>query len=326
MSEILNQFRSFSPFLKLLFLLMLTITGMIVITLLGLLIALPFYGLDTILILFREHDLENPLHLAFLRYFQIVSHFGMFIIPALVFAKLFEGGSRSYFLLRNKVSIPVLMIGGFVIVLFLPFVNYLAELNSAIAFPEALKGIESTLKTAEEAAEKMILAFLSQTEWYAFLLNMFMIAVIPAIGEELIFRGIVQRKLGRWFGNVHLAIFVTSIIFSAIHFQFYGFIPRVFLGMLLGYMFVWSGTIWLPVFAHFVNNGLAVTVAWLHASGYINADIESFGNLNNSLMQIVWVTLMAFAVLVMFWYLNRKTNPNFRVLTDEVKKKHTLYQ
>jgi membrane protease YdiL (CAAX protease family) len=92
---------------------------------------------------------------------------------------------------------------------------------------------------------------------------MLMLAIIPALGEELIFRACFQKVLGRWTGNYHLAIWLSAIIFSSIHFQFYGFFPRMFLGALFGYLLVWSGSIWLPILAHFLNNGMAVVGAYV---------------------------------------------------------------
>jgi membrane protease YdiL (CAAX protease family) len=319
MSEILNQFRSFSPFLKLLFLLMLVIAGMLISTMLGALIALPFYGTDSLQILFGKSDLSNPVHIAYLKFMQIFSHFGMFIIPAFLYATLLESGRKSFFLFNHRMSFLVVLIGGFVMVLLLPFVNYLAELNLSMTLPSGLQGLENLMRGIEESAEKMVIAFVSQTEWYALVVNLFMIAFIPAIGEELIFRGVLQRKLGQWFHNTHLAVFVSAFIFSAIHMQFFGFLPRFFLGIVLGYMFVWSGSLWMPMFAHFVNNALAVAIAWLHASGYIADDLDSFGNLNEAPSQLFLITLMAFAVLALLWFLNKKVNPAYGFFRNEIQ-------
>ncbi len=314
MNPILTQFRSFSPFLKLLFMLMLVITGMVIITLIGVLTALPFYGSATLDILLGNYDLTNPVHLSLLKYIQIISHFAMFIIPAIVYAKLFEGGGRSFFMLRNRQSLIILIIGAFVMILMLPFVNFLGDMNAGLRLPESLQSLEQWMKTTEESAEAMIMAFVSQTEWIALVINLFMIAFIPAIGEELVFRGILQRKLGQWFGNPHVAIFVSAVIFSAIHMQFFGFLPRLFLGILLGYMFLWSGSILLPMVAHFINNGLAVVVAWMYASGYIETDMESFGHLKDAPAQMWLITLMAFAALGILWFLNKKVNPFYHLL------------
>ncbi len=311
MSSMLNQFRSFSPFLKLVFLFMMIFMGMIIITIVGLALALPFYGYEAFSILMGNHDLKNPQHLAFLRYVQIVSHFAMFIIPALLYAKLFESGSLQFFALRRKQSWLIILIGGFSMIVLLPFVNWLGDINAAMKLPDSMKELEKWMLESENTAEKMIMAFVSETQWHVLLVNLFMVAIIPAIGEEFIFRGIIMRKLREWFGNIHIAVFVSAFIFSAFHVQFYGFLPRIFLGMLLGYMFVWSGSLWLPMFAHFFNNGFAIVIAWMHQSGYITQDMDSFGNFSNEPGILLLTTSMAFTVLAILWYLNKKTNPYY---------------
>jgi len=97
----------------------------------------------------------------------------------------------------------------------------------------------------------------------SFLLNMLMVAVIPAVGEELLFRGVIQKLLQKLVNNAHLAIIITAILFSAMHFQFYGFLPRWIMGIILGYLFYWSGNIWYPIIAHFLNNGFQVLMVYL---------------------------------------------------------------
>jgi len=235
----------------------------------------------------------------------------MFIIPALVYAKLFENGSRKFYFLRRKASLVIVLIGGFAMILLLPFVNWLGDINAAMSLPSSMKGLEEWMKIAESSAEAMILAFVSETQWHVLIVNLFMIAIIPAIGEELIFRGIIMRKLKDWFGNVHVAVIVSAIIFSAFHMQFYGFLPRMFLGIVLGYMFVWSGSLWLPMFAHFVNNGFAVVIAWLHASGRLEQDMDSFGNFTHAPGTLILITAMAFFILALLWYVNKKTNLHY---------------
>ncbi|TAF81977.1 MAG: CPBP family intramembrane metalloprotease, partial [Sphingobacteriales bacterium] len=89
-----------------------------------------------------------------------------------------------------------------------------------------------------------------------------MIAILPAIGEELFFRGTIQNIFTALFKNPHVAVWLTAILFSAIHLQFYGFLPRMFLGALFGYLFIWGKSIWLPILGHFLNNGFAVIMAF----------------------------------------------------------------
>jgi len=291
---------------------MLSVSGVIFIGFIGMLCALPFYGNDTLIVLTGEHDLTNPTHIALLKYMQIVSHIGLFILPAIIYAKMFEPGGRSFFLTQRKISFAILLIGGFVMMLMLPVVNFLGEINAGMQIPQSIKELEEWMRTTEDQAEIVITAFIGQTEWYALIINMFMIAIIPAIGEELIFRGVVLQNFKKWSGNIHVAIIVSSLIFSAIHIQFFSFLPRFFLGIILGYMFYWTGSLKLPIFAHFANNGIAVVVAWMHASGYTNQDINTFGNFNQSNFQLILLSCIAFAAFALLWFINKKANPYFK--------------
>jgi membrane protease YdiL (CAAX protease family) len=142
----------------------------------------------------------------------------------------------------------------------LPFIQFLSQFNQGISFPEGLKGIENWLMNKEESAQELTKRFLSADNWQGLLVNVVVVGVLPAIGEEFVFRGIVQRIFSKWTRNAHLGIFIAAFLFSAMHIQFYGLFPRFFLGVLFGYLLLWSGSIWLPVFGHFVNNASAVVV------------------------------------------------------------------
>ncbi|PLX06689.1 MAG: hypothetical protein C0594_06605 [Marinilabiliales bacterium] len=134
-----------------------------------------------------------------------------------------------------------------------------------------------------------------------FLVNILMIAIIPAIGEELLFRGIIQKLLIEWTRKTWLGIVLTAIIFSAIHFQFYGFIPRFLLGMLFGYLLIWSKNIWLPIFAHFINNGTAVFVAFLISKNSITKEAETVGSTGDSLIYGVFsLMICGFLLFLLF--------------------------
>jgi membrane protease YdiL (CAAX protease family) len=104
-----------------------------------------------------------------------------------------------------------------------------------------------------------------------------MIAVLPAVGEELLFRGVIQKLFSKITRSHHWGIWISAILFSALHLQFYGFIPRLLLGAMFGYLLVWSGSLWLPILAHFINNAAAVTALFMIDHGYLNPSIEEFG-------------------------------------------------
>jgi hypothetical protein len=129
-----------------------------------------------------------------------------------------------------------------------------------------------------------------------------MVAVLAAIGEELIFRGLLQRLFLEWTRNVHVAVFISAFIFSAFHLQFYGFFGRLVLGLILGYLFVWTGSLWVPIAVHFVNNAMAVIVSFLDARGVIATDLENFGSSRNYLVITGSFLLMVFILLLIRYH------------------------
>jgi membrane protease YdiL (CAAX protease family) len=135
--------------------------------------------------------------------------------------------------------------------------------------------------------------------------NLLMIAILPAIGEELLFRGVLLRLFREWTKNVHVAIIITALLFSFIHFQFYGFLPRFLMGVLFGYLVYWSGSLWVSVIAHFVNNGTAVIVAWLGARYFPNLDFNTFGSTHNPWILVASGTITAL-VLLLLWIKRKK--------------------
>ena len=112
------------------------------------------------------------------------------------------------------------------------------------------------------------------------------IAIIPAVGEELLFRGVIQKLFLKWNGKVHLSVWLTAFVFSAVHMQFLGFFPRLILGAVLGYMLVWSGSLWLPIVAHFTNNAFAVLLTYFIGMDKINPSVEKLGTEGGSVVLI----------------------------------------
>lgn len=129
---------------------------------------------------------------------------------------------------------------------------------------------------AKEAELKELTEYLTRfSSVTGLLVGLVVIAVLPAVGEELLFRGLVQPKLQKLFGNPHVAIWIAALLFSGIHLQFYGFFPRLLLGALFGYLFYWSGNLWYPIFAHFVNNGFTLVMLYLYQQQVTDIDMEA---------------------------------------------------
>jgi membrane protease YdiL (CAAX protease family) len=222
-----------------------------------------------------DDEVQN---LNLIRYLQTLFSISLFIVPAFLAAYLFSANVTGY--LGLKRTAPLKWFGTTLLLMLaaIPCINMLAALNEMIVFPESLSGLEQWLRNFEEAAQQTTKRFLNVDNVSGMFFNIFMIAVLPALGEELIFRGVLQKIFTRWTGNIHIAIVVTGFLFSLMHGQFYGLFPRWLLGVMFGYLLVWSGTIWLPIFAHFVHNAVAVCIFSLIHKEVISEDMEVFGS------------------------------------------------
>jgi uncharacterized protein len=161
----------------------------------------------------------------------------------------------------------------------MPLAGEVISWNEKMQLPEFLKGVEEFMREMEDQMADLTKYLVNFNTIPKFIVGFLVIAVIAGIGEELIFRGLIQRKIYLGTGNIHLAIWVSAFIFSAIHFQFYGFLPRMLLGALFGYLYFWSGNILVPIFGHILNNGLALIAATLVSTKTISSEIEKMDTL-----------------------------------------------
>ncbi|MFT7056681.1 MAG: membrane protease YdiL (CAAX protease family) [Roseivirga sp.] len=173
---------------------------------------------------------------------------------------------------ESKVEPIPFLLALFSTVAFILVNGYIIEWNANINLPEFMSGFEEWAKELEQSMAETTKLFTTFDSFGAFALAFIVVAVIPGIGEELLFRGLLQNSLHRWTRNTHIAIWASAFIFSAIHLQFYGLFPRMALGALFGYLYVWSGNLWYPIIAHIANNGISLTVAYLFQLEIIKVD------------------------------------------------------
>ena len=178
--------------------------------------------------------------------------------PLLTQFFLWKDSTKKSLQLRTP-NLIILALGVMAIISISPLIDVLSTWNQGLQLPESLRSIEDWMINTEKAAEVATNTLLNTDSWGGFFMNIIIIAIMAGIGEELMFRGVIQKILIGWTKNIHLGILYTAIIFSAIHFQFYGFVPRMILGMVLGYLYIWSKSLWVPVIAHAINNALTVT-------------------------------------------------------------------
>ena len=236
----------------------------------------------------------DPRYGAFLRLMLTVQFVGLFVVPVLVFAYLSDPRPARYLGLRK--TTPLFFgLGILAMVAAIPLVEYLGFLNQKIAFPS---GIEGWMKRTEQEAQQQIGLLLKGRSVSQLLLNIFMIAGFAGIGEELFFRGVLQR-LAIWaFKNVWIGIIVTAFLFSALHLQFYGFFPRFLLGILLGAIYWYSGSLWPAMLAHFFYDALLITLAYFNPS--MIAEQQTSIIPTSSMAVLAIVSLAATTGLVLF--------------------------
>lgn len=299
--------RDMRPFPQLMFSIFVTIVSFLAFLVLSLIVAIPVFGLDSMLNIPTLNDLNNPESLLVLKYFQVVQAIGLFIVPPLILGYLFYGKILEYLHLNKSLTSTTLFLVVVLMFLASPFINFIGELNSNMHFPEWMSGIENWMKDAEEKAAELTEAFLKVDSIWGLSFNIFMIAVLPAIGEEFLFRGVIQRIFTKMTKSNHWGIWISAILFSALHMQFYGFVPRMLLGVLFGYLLVWSGSMWLPVAAHFVNNGFAVVAMYMIDKGMLNPEVESVGSTSGSYYIAVISLLFVGAFL---WMIKQQNTGN----------------
>ncbi len=246
------------PFTQLITLIIIMLFSLLMLSLIGLLLAIPLFGISVQEIFQNLNAAELDNNLMLFKYLQSFQTLGLFVVPPLLFAWLYGKDIFQYLNAREKPDLASLVFVVLILFIGIPFIGYLGKINQAVELPEFLKHAEQWLMQREMKAEELTDKFLRGKTPTDLVLNLVLVAVLPAIGEEFLFRGVLQRLMLRWTKNVHWAVLITAFAFSAMHIQFYGFLPRFFLGLIFGYFLVWSGTVWLPVLAHFVNNGIAV--------------------------------------------------------------------
>jgi len=287
-----------SPFAKLVFVILLVISGFIIFFVAGIFLAIPLYHVNLLYNMSVLTEFNNPQAVSLLKYFQLIQSIGFFILPAMLAGWFFEGNATGYLRLNKSSTLSIFLITIFIMFVSLPAINWIISVNEMMKLPTALHGMEQWMKDTENEAAQLTGAFLKTNTIGGLGVNLIMIAIIPAIGEEMLFRGILQRLFSEWFRNIHVAILFTAFIFGAVHLQFYGILPRMILGIIFGYLFFWTGSLWLPIFAHFLNNGSAVMVSFLVSRNMVKQEYENFGSTDNVFFIMSSIVLTG---LLLFW-------------------------
>ncbi len=221
-----------------------------------------------------------------LRLSLLVLHSFSFLIPSVVFIIIAsKTGALHFFRIPSGLKPSWIMMGFLMLVLLIPIIQYSYELNQMVDLPTWMNAMESS-------ANETIVQMLKMENTSVLLLNICLMAILPALGEELLFRGIIQRIGYAFFRNPQVSIWITALLFSAVHFQFAGFLPRFLLGLFLGYLYYWTEHLMLPIVIHFFNNAGMLLMAYLDPTQI--SEIE-----NPAVSEIPWyVVILSILLLI----------------------------
>ena len=269
---------------------------------------------------------EQPLSTEALKWIQFVQQAALFLLPPLCMAYLWSKQPlewlRAYPLPLPKGKGVKIVIGAMALMLVaLPAINLLGYWNQQMTLPAFLEPLEQWMKTQEESAKILTEQFMNVTTIGGLIINLLLMALLPAIAEELTFRGVLQRLFeGKSLEDAslqngskapyslkaripHLAIWCSAILFSAIHLQFYGFVPRMLMGALFGYMLVWTGSLWIPILMHFTNNAMAVLLYFVALrQGWDMDKVDAIGT-NDTL----WLGVVSMVITIIGIYAFRRS-------------------
>ena len=265
--------------------------------------------LGTIVTIINGSDLQD---LKNLQITQIISGVVGFLMPAVVYAMLVQEKPWIY-LGFNK--LPTWSLLGIVAMFtIIPFLSLVTDWNDSISFPESMSAIEEQMRSLQARSEEVIKLFIGQGSLFS---SLMIVALLAAVSEELLFRSVIQKGLIKLFKNAHVAIIVTAFVFSAFHGDFFGFFPRLILGIMLGYMFWMSGSIFPSMLMHFVNNATIVILYYLNTRGFIDIDPENFGSTDNILV-IILSLITTVTIFITCWRLKTK-RMSFRLKQNEME-------
>lgn len=219
-----------------------------------------------------------------------------FIVPSIIVARMQTRNVCDELTLNRWPGwVLIAMIVGLYIFSMVPL-NNIIEWNERLTLPGAMSAIEQQMRAMENAAKALTDALMADTSVWGLISGVLVIGCLTGLAEEMFFRGGIQRLL-HGLMNRHIAVWVTAFIFSFMHFQFFGFVPRMLMGAIFGYYFLYSGRLWTAVIAHALNNSMVVISVWLSNNGYWSIDVDKLGTTHGFWSMTCLVSVLAFVYL-----------------------------
>ena len=292
-------FYNLHPVSQLLLVVLVVLLGFFVFFALGLISSLIIFPI-TLTDITKGLDFDDSGIVPVLKNLQIWQSVGLFVVPSILIAWFASFKPWNFLGLDGRINLRLALWVVLILLVSMPFMNQLVVWNESMSLPAFLSGVEEWMKEREDMAAGLTTSFLIADNIWGFAVNILMIAIIPAFGEEFFFRGILQKLFGRWFKNAHVAVILASILFSALHFQFYGFLPRLLLGLIFGYLFYWSGNLWYPIIAHLFNNMIPVVAFYIYGEEALDGPLDSIGTGELNWMWVIGSVFLATVAIYQF--------------------------
>ncbi len=269
--------KDYSPGLQFLFSMLVVIATWLVFQIIALVAGIFLYGVGLNEVTNVILNPDTSLEIAFLKFLQTVISIGMFGVSSFVIAWFVSDDVPGYLGLSKTPETVIFLLTALLVLLSLPLNNYLTWFNSQLSFGGRLQWLQDYIVEKESGVNGMMEKFLGVRGTVPLLVNIFVIAIVPAFCEELLFRGVLQGLFVKWVKNVHIGILITALVFGFFHFQFLSLLPRFYLGIIFGYLFYWSGSLWITIFAHFINNATAVFFYYFFYQGMTDDSMDKLG-------------------------------------------------
>lgn len=299
------NFREVKPLIKMIVTLLSIIAIGIIVYFIGILVTKLIFSLhldDVNHAIFGRYENLTDQQVKLIQVFQTL---GFFVLPGVFLFWLFSNPVENYFGVTYRIKPVLYVLTIATIVISIPFINWIIHINDLISFPDFMGSFEQTVNENEAYQEDIIKRLLVVNDFPKLLLAIFMVGVLPAIGEEFIFRGVFQKIFLEASRSSHYAVIITAFIFSFVHGEFHGFIARFLLGIFLGYVMVWGKTIWLPVVGHFIFNTVNIFIYYFinHNGTGLSLGI---GNHTTSILVLLLSILITSTLIFLIYRTSRR--------------------
>lgn len=229
---------------------------------------------------------------AAMRIAAVIQSIFQLILPAIVTALIVTRRPATFLAVDRQINLPIVLLAFAGLLAATPAMNLIINLNQSLSLPESLSGLETALRTMEDNAAKSISLLQGSHTVGNLLMNILIIGVLAGFGEELFFRGTFMRLMTTGRINPHVAIWTVAIVFSAMHLQFFGFVPRTLLGAYFGYLLYWSRSLWIPIIIHAANNIMYICCQWAYGTtGDETTPVDTIGTDGNWVAVIISIIL-----------------------------------